>query len=118
MNSIDRFLRMLKRGIFKWIKMPKKKKLSEDDKKFLGRIHEEYTWDAILEHLVLMSKSTIVSSKLMDEIRELRAICRKRYYSAEMSKKHPINHSYEKWEKCLECQCDMESDVVCGSRTS
>ena len=111
MEVIDKFIKKIKKGIFKWIKMPKKKKLSEEDKEVLGRILEEYTWDAILKHLGLMGKSAIVSSKPLEELRELRATWRERYSSAMKRKEDPMEIKYDKNEECLKCQYNIDPDV-------
>jgi len=52
--------------------------------------------------------------KLIEEQLVLREICRERLLSAEMSEKQPIDRKFIKWEKCLKCQCDINSDIVCG----
>lgn len=55
-----------------------------------------------------------VLTKLIEEQLVLREICRERYLSAIKRAEHPIDHRYEKNIKCLECQCDINSDIVCG----
>jgi hypothetical protein len=59
-----------------------------------------------------MTEETI--SKLIEESRELRALCRERYNSARMRKEHPIDCRCEKDEECLKCKGNIDDpEIVC-----
>jgi len=93
MNFVDRFLKKIKRGIFKWIKMPKKNKISVEDKKVLKRFHEEYTDEAILRHFGIKTPKTALA--IVEEgITEIFRDCRKRKEENEYAHTHP------EYEKC------------------